>query len=145
LKEKKEKIGAIFINNTNFRNFNLLEELCREIGSQVDIYTSIQSKIIILSKINFLRNKIIVVDKNKEIEVGDLNLSFLNLNSFLIGNLAVKINYLKDNFFFIEGIILSNLLSNSFFSSDSFLPQLHSFVEKKDNDNYLMTTCQGMH
>ncbi|CAG8732105.1 535_t:CDS:2, partial [Ambispora leptoticha] len=88
LKENKNKIKAIMVTNTNWQNVGLLADICREIGSHIPIYTSHPSKLIFPYLFPQLRNKIIVAEKNREWKIGDFVLSFIPLNSYLLGNLG---------------------------------------------------------
>ena len=63
LKDKKAKIRAIIVTNTNWQNVGLLADISREIGPQVPIYTSHYSKIILSYLFPRLRSKIIVAEK----------------------------------------------------------------------------------
>jgi mRNA degradation ribonuclease J1/J2 len=145
LKEKKAKVKAIIVNNTNFRNINLLEEVCRCIGSNIPIYSSYPSKIIILNHFPTLKNRIVAVDKEKEIQLDDFRARFLPLSSYLAGNLAVKLDHSNFSFYFIEGIVSSNLLDNKLLAPRNFHHDLHQFLQSKQSNSCLITSFQGIH
>ena len=89
-----------------------MTDICREIGSHTPIYTSQQSKLLFPHLFPQLRNKIIVAEANKELKIGEFILSFIPLNSYLLGNLGLAIHYSQHSFYFLEGFIFSNLLEN---------------------------------
>lgn len=62
LKENRNKIRAIIVANTNWQNIGLLADICQEIGSQIPIYTSHQSKMVFSYLFPQLRNRIIVIE-----------------------------------------------------------------------------------
>jgi len=112
LKENKIKIRAIIVANTNWQNVGLLADISREIGPYVPIYTSHYSKIILSYLFPQLRSKIIVVEKNRELKVGDFALSFIPLNSYLLGNLGLAVHHSQSSFYFLEGFVFGSLLNN---------------------------------
>jgi hypothetical protein len=62
LKENRNKIKGIIVANTNWQNIGLLADISREIGFQVPIYTSYQSRIVLPYFFPQLRNRIIAVE-----------------------------------------------------------------------------------
>jgi hypothetical protein len=146
LKEKREKIKAIIISNTNFRNINFLKDICDSLGNEIPIFSSFHSKIIINSIFPGIRNKINVVGKNKDISVGGIKVNFFPLNSYLIGNLALKISYVNQVFFFVEGFVSTNLLDNNLLFPDSLSFEFKKFFTSEEGSSkYLVISCQSIH
>ncbi|CAJ0749013.1 23663_t:CDS:10 [Entrophospora sp. SA101] len=112
LKEKRNKIQAIIINNTSFRNIGLLENICQELGPNIPLYTSAFSKTILTYLFPKLRNKIIIAEKNKELKLNDFTINFFPLNSYLLGNLGKKVIILNKEFAtLIKRILFKHSLS----------------------------------
>lgn len=145
LKTKKDKIKAIVINNTNYRNVGLLDNICLELGYYIPIYTSYHSKIIINSKFPKLRNRILLVESNKEYQIGEFTLTFLPCNSYIIGNLGVHCQHKNSSFFFLEDFFLNPLLESELLNKNNFICQLKNFFDKKQENSCLVTSCQNIH
>ncbi|RHZ35204.1 hypothetical protein [endosymbiont GvMRE of Glomus versiforme] len=144
LKENINKVKAIIVNNTNWQNISLLKDVCYDLKNSIPIYTSSFSKLILFSIPLNLRNKIIIVEKNKEIKIGDFFCSFLLLGSHLVGNLALKINYLEYSFFFLESFAFSNLIDNNLLFPFNFLEDFYEFLKQRNKSTYLITSCKGL-
>ena len=140
LKENKAKIRAIIVTNTNWQNIGLLADICREIGLPIPIYASYQSKLVFSYLFPPLRNKVIVLEKNKELKIGDFVLSFVPLNGYLLGNLGLAIHYSQSSFYFLEGFIFSSLLNNRLLFSTNFWPDFQQFCTQKRKNTYLITS-----
>jgi mRNA degradation ribonuclease J1/J2 len=145
LKANRSKIKAIIVNNTSWQNIGLLPDICRDLGFRVPIYTSFHSKLILFSLFPHFRNKITVVEKNKEMKIGDFSCYFLPLSSYIIGNLALKINYSQYSFYFLEAFVFSNLLDNNLLFPSNFLQDFQQFLTQRKKNTYLITSYQGMH
>jgi mRNA degradation ribonuclease J1/J2 len=145
LKENRAKIRAIIITNTNWQNVGLLADICREIGSQIPIYTSYYSKLIFAYLFPRLRNKIITVEKNPEWKIGDFVLSFIPLSSYLLGNLGLVIHHSQSSFYFLEGFIFSSLLSNKVLFPAHFWSAFQRFCSRRRKNVYLITSYWGLH
>ena len=140
LKENKSRIRAIIVTNTNWQNVGLIADISREIGSHVPIYTSHYSKIILPYLFPQLRSKIIVAEKNREWKIGDFVLSFIPLNSYLLGNLGLAIHHSQSSFYFLEGFIFSSLLDNKVLFPANFWPEFQKFCAQKRKNAYLITS-----
>ena len=112
LKENRNKIRAIIVINTNWQNIGLLSDICQEINPHIRIYTSHYSRAIFPYLFPQLRNKIMVVEKGRELKIGDFVLSFIPLNSYLLGNLGLVVHHSQSSFYFLEGFIFSSLLDS---------------------------------
>ena len=145
LKENKAKIRAIIVTNTNWQNVGFLTDISREIGSHVPIYTSHYSKLILPYLFPQLRSKIIVAEKNRELKVGDFALSFIPLNSYLLGNLGLAVHHSQSSFYFLEGFVFSSLLNNKTLFPANFWPEFQQFCARKRKNTYLITSYWGLH
>ena len=145
LKENRSKVKAIIVNNTSWQNIGLLPDICGDLGFKVPIYTSFYNKLILFSLFPRFRNKITVVEKNREIKVGDFSCCFLPIGSYIIGNLAFKINHSQYSFYFLEAFVFSNLLDNNLLFPSNFLQDFQQFLTQQKKNTYLITSCQGMH
>jgi len=133
------------INNTSFQNIGLLEDIYRILGNNVPLYTSFHSKLIISYFIPKLRNKVLTVEKDREVKIDDFLLNFFPLNSYLIGNLALNVSCFQYSFCFLEAFVFSSILNNNFLFSPSFLPGFQQFLSKRKRDFFLIASCQGLH
>jgi hypothetical protein len=86
-----------------------------------------------------------VVEKNKEVKVGNFSCYFLPIGSYTIGNLALKINHSQYSFYFLEAFVFSNLLDNNLLFPSNFLQDFQQFLTQQRKNTYLITSCQGMH
>ena len=145
LKENRNKVKAILVNNTSWQNIGLLPDICRDLGFKVPIYTSFHNRLILFSLFPHFRNKITVVEKNKETKLGNFSYYFLPLGSYIIGNLALKINHSQYSFYFLEAFVFSNLLDNNLLFPSNFLQDFQQFLTQQKKNTYLITSCQGMH
>jgi hypothetical protein len=133
------------INNTNFQNIGLLEDICQVLGNNVPLYTSFHNKLIISYFFPRFRNKVLSVEKDREVKIDDFLLSFFPLNSYLIGNLALNVSCFQYSFYFLEAFLFSSILNNNFLFSPSFLPGFQQFLRNEKRDSFLITSCQGLH
>jgi len=145
LKEKKSKVKVVIINNTNFQNIGLLVDICSDLGVSIPIYASFHSKLIISYLFPSLKNRIIIPEKNHEVKIEDLSLSFFPIGSYLIGNLALAIHCYQYSFYFVEDFLFSNLLENNLLFPAKFLTDFQQFLIQKKKNTYLITSCQSMH
>lgn len=146
LKENRAKIKAIIVTNTNWQNIGCLSDICREIGSQIPIYSSYQSRLILSYLFpSQLRNRIILIDKNKELKIEDFNLSFILLSGYLLGNLGLAIHHSEHSFYFLEGFIFSGVLNNRMLFPSSFWADFQQFCAQKRKNTYLITSYWGLH
>jgi mRNA degradation ribonuclease J1/J2 len=145
LKESRHKVKAVVINNTSFQNIGLLENICQILGNNVPLYTSFHNKLIISYFFPRFRNKVLSVEKDREVKIDDFLLSFFPLNSYLIGNLALNASCFQYSFYFLEAFVFSSILNNNFLFSPSFLPDFQQFLRNKKRDSFLITSCQGLH
>ena len=145
LKENLHKVKAIVISNTSFQNTGLLEDVCQILGTSIPLYASFHSRLIISYLFPRLRNKILTIEKSRETKIDDFLLSFLPLNSYLIGNLILNINCFQYSFYFLEAFAFSSILNNNLLFSPSFLSDFQQFLENKKRDTFLITNCQGLH
>lgn len=145
LKEKKDKIKAIVINNSSYRSIGLLDNICLELGHYIPIYTSYHNKIIINSKFPKLRNRILLVENEKNYQIGEFSMSFLPCSSYNIGNLGTHCQYKDNSFFFLDDFCLAPLLENELLNKNNFVYQLKNFFDKKKENSYLVTSCQNIH
>lgn len=145
LKENRNKVGAIIVNNTNFQNIGLLEDISHSLGFSVPIYTSSYSKLILSYLFPQLRNRVIIPLVNKGLKIGDFSLFFSPMNSFLIGNLGLAVHYFEYSFYFLEAFMFSNLLNSNLLFPPTFLPNFQHFLTQKKKHTYLITSCQGFH
>lgn len=141
LRNNKNKIKAIIIKNTDFQNFSLLLDVFREF--QVPIYSSLYSKIIIEKEIPEIKSRsIIVVENNSKIKLEDFDLFFCLMNGYLIGNLALMVNFLETSFIFIEHFTFVNVNNNNLISPKNFLDNFKLFLDNKLNKSYLISNLQ---
>jgi mRNA degradation ribonuclease J1/J2 len=146
LKENRAKIKAIIVANTNWQNIGCLSDVCREIGSQIPIYSSYQSRLVLSYFFpSQLRNRIILIDKNKELKIEDFNLSFIPLSGYLLGNLGLAIHHSENSFYFLEGFIFSGVLNNRMLFPSSFWADFQQFCAQKRKNTYLITNYWGLH
>ncbi|KLL01658.1 MAG: hypothetical protein MRERC_8c005 [Mycoplasmataceae bacterium RC_NB112A] len=145
LRENKSKVRAIIVLNTNWQNVGFLEEICQTLGNDVPIYSSYLSKLVLNYLFPTLHNLINLVEKNQTLKVGDLILSSLPLNSYLIGNLGLAVHSNQFSFYFLEGIIFSTLLTNKLLAAPYFLNDLAKFLTSHRKYPYLITNLQGLH
>ncbi|MCE8169936.1 MAG: hypothetical protein I3273_07520, partial [Candidatus Moeniiplasma glomeromycotorum] len=145
LREKRNKIKAIIVANTNWQNVGLLNDIGREIGFHVPIYTSPLSKLIFSYLFPPLRNKIILVEKNKELKIDSFILSFLPLSSHLLGNLGIVIHYSNHSFYFLERFVFGSWSTNKILFPNNFWPDLQQFCGQKRRNIYLITNCGSLH
>lgn len=87
----------------------------------------------------------VTFEKNQEVKIDDFLLSFLPLNSYLVGNLVLAINCFQYSFYFLEAFVSSSVLNNSLLFSPSFLPDFQQFLKNKKRDTFLITSFQGLH
>lgn len=146
LKENRAKIKAIIVTNTNWQNIGSLNDICHEVGSQIPIYSSYQSRLVLSYLFRpRLRNRIIVIEKNKELEIEDFNLSFVQLSGYLLGNLGLVVHHSQHSFYFLEGFIFSGLLNNRMLFPSSFWADFQQFCAQKRKNTYLITNYWGLH
>ncbi|WNE40974.1 MAG: Ribonuclease J [Mycoplasmataceae bacterium] len=146
LKENRAKVKAIVIANTNWQNVGCLSDICREIGVQIPIYTSFQSRLVLSYLFPLqIRNRIIVVEKNKELKIEDFSLSFVSLSSYLLGNMGLAVHHSQHSFYFLEGFIFGGLLNNRMLFPSSFWADFQQFCAQKKKNTYLITSYWGLH
>ena len=145
LKENRGKVKAIIILNTSWQNVGLVADICRDLGPQIPLFTSFQSKLILFKLFPHLRNRVITVEKDREVKFGDFAGNFLPLGSYLVGNLALKIHYSQSSFYFLEGFVLSSLLNNNLLFPPRFPEDFHQFLTQRKKNTYLITSLQGLH
>ena len=145
LQENRSKLQGIIINNTTFQNVGLLEQICQDFGSQVPLYTSVHSKLILHYLFPHLKNKIQVMNlTTSEVQIGDFVCSFLPLNSYLVGNCAVALHHSQFSFYLIEDLLLNNYWDNNLLFRPSFLTDFSSFLAQKRAKVCLITSFSNI-
>jgi len=76
--------------------------------------------------------------------VAEFSLRFLPLNSYVLGNLAVMINYQDYTFYYLQDFILNNLLNNNYLSDTAFFSQLKDLLIHQKKTTYLITSCPNL-
>ena len=147
LEEKYEKIKAIVINNTSFRNIGLLLVFFKKF-TEIPIFTSNYNSDIIsflLSKME-RKLKINIIPTSSTIEIDNFSLTSLPVNSYIVGNILVIVKYLNYKFFLIEDIILNNFWEEKMLFFPNFLSDLSSLsVKEKNTKNYIITSFHNIH
>jgi mRNA degradation ribonuclease J1/J2 len=141
LQENRNKLQAIIINNTTFRNVGLLTKICQELGNQIPLYTSVYSKLILHYLYPQIKNRIIVMTPTSpEVKIGDFTCSFFPLNSYLLGNCAVAFHYSQYSFYLIEDILLNNYWESEPLFQSNFFTNFSAFFAQKRENVYLITS-----
>jgi len=123
----------------------LLEKISHELGFQIPIYLSAYSKLILAYLLPGVKNKIIVIEENKELKLEEFSLFFFPLNSYLVGNLGLIIHYFQYSFYFLTDFTFSSLLNNSLLFNPRFFANFRYLLNQKQKSTYLITSCQNMH
>ncbi|KLL02987.1 MAG: RNA-metabolising metallo-beta-lactamase [Mycoplasmataceae bacterium CE_OT135] len=147
LTKAKAKIKAIILPNTLPKNCALLPQLYQELNLQCPIYGS-QHTFLILDYLwatqPKIKDKFIAIEPNKSLKVGEFSLRFLPLNSYVLGNLAVMINYQDYTFYCLQDFILNNLLNNNYLSDTAFFAQLKDLLVHQKKTTYLITAYPNL-
>ena len=145
LKENRNKIQGIVINNTTSQNIGLLPKICGELGNQIPIYTSVHSKLILHYLFPQIKNRVqVMVPNSPEVQIGDFTCSFFPLNSYLLGNCAVALHHSENSFYLVEDLLLSNYCDNELIFNPNFLTEFSSFLNQKRKNTYLITSFHNV-
>jgi len=147
LAKNKTKIKAIFLNNTLPKNCAFLVSFYQELNLQVPIYGSKHTSLILdylWSSQTKAKDKFQVIEINKVLKLGDFHCYFLPLNSYVLGNLAIMINYQDYTFYYLEDFTLSNLLNNNYLSDATFFAQLKVLLTHQKKNTYLITSAPNL-
>ncbi|CAG8752288.1 13505_t:CDS:2, partial [Racocetra fulgida] len=110
LKENRDKIQGIIVNNTTFHNTGFLAQICQELGQQIPIYTSVHNKLVLHYLYPQIKNRIVVMmSASPPILIGDFTCSFFPLPSYLLGNCVVAFHHSQYSFYLLEEVLLNNL------------------------------------
>jgi mRNA degradation ribonuclease J1/J2 len=124
-----------------------LAEIYQKLACSVPIYAS-QSTFLVLdhffSLSTKLKEKFVILEPNKSLKIGDFYLRTLNLNSYIIGNLALMINYQDYTFYYLTDFVLSNLLNSNYLSDNNFFAQLKDWLIHQKKNAYLITACPDL-
>ena len=145
--KNKTKLKAIILNNALPRNCASLLEIYQKLSCSVPLYTS-QSTFLILSQLFSLptkiKDKFIIFEPNKSLKIGNFYLRTLNLNSYVLGNLALMVNYQDYTFYYLTDFVLSNLLNSNYLSDNNFFTQLKDLLSQQKEKTYLITSCPNL-
>ena len=145
--KNKAKLKAIILNNTLPKNCASLFKIYQKLACSVPIYVS-EHTFLILSHLFPLptktKDKFIIFEPNKSLKIGDFYLRVLNLNSYILGNLALMINYQDYTFYYLTDFVLSNLLNNNYLSDNIFFAQLKDLLSHQKKNTYLITACPDL-
>lgn len=147
LTKNKTKIKAIFLSNALPKNCAFLPFLYQELSLQVPIYGSQHSLLILdylwLSAAK-IKDKFRIVEINKPLKISDFHFRFLPLNSYVLGNLAIMVNYQDYTFYYLEDFTLHNLLNNNYLSDTTFFAQLKDLLTHQKKYTYLITSVPNL-
>ena len=147
LTKNKDKIKAIIFPNSLPKNCAFLPHLYQDLNLQCPIYVSQHTSLIfdyLWPSQTKIKEKFIAIEPNKSLKVAEFSLRFLPLNSYVLGNLAVMINYQDYTFYYLQDFILNNLLNNNYLSDTAFFSQLKDLLIHQKKTTYLITSCPNL-
>ncbi|RHZ37252.1 hypothetical protein [endosymbiont GvMRE of Glomus versiforme] len=147
LTKNKAKIKAIILPNVLPKNCAFLPHLYQELNLQCPIYGSQHTFLIfdyLFPSQPKIKDKFVPIEPNKNLQVDEFILRFLPLNSYVLGNLAVMINYQDYTFYYLQDFILNNLLNNNYLSDTTFFTQLKDLLTHQKKTTYLITSCPNL-
>jgi mRNA degradation ribonuclease J1/J2 len=149
LRENKDKIKAVLINNSSPKNSGFLQEIYNELELKVPIYGSKNTKLTLDIYFNFdkkiISNFIEVDSLSKDLVINDLSLSFFLLDSNLLGNIAFCIYNSDYAFYYLEDFSFNVLSNNNLLFQPLFFQKFRKFLSSiRRKKTYLITGCQNL-
>jgi hypothetical protein len=90
------------------------------------------------------KDKFIILETNKSLKISDFYLRVLNLNSYILGNLVVMVNYQNHTFYYLTDFVLNNLLNSNYLSDNNFFTQLKDLLSHQKENVCLITACPDL-
>ncbi len=148
LREHSVKIKAIFINNLLPKNSGLLEWVYQELDLKVPVYASRLTKAILQNYYNYdsvITESVVETEGlMRDVKVGDFLLSFFQLDSYLVGNLAVAIYNQEEVFYYLEDFSFNVLSNSSLLFKPFFFQKFRKFLALRRKRTYLIVGCQNL-
>jgi len=148
LKENKDKIKAVLINNSSPKNSGFLQEIYNELDLNVPIYGSKSTKLALDVYFNFdkktVNNFVEVENLSKDLLINDFSISFFLLDSNLLGNIAFCVYNQDYAFYYLEDFSFNVLSNNNLLFQPFFFQRFRKFLSIRRKKTYLITGCQNL-
>lgn len=147
LEKNSKKIQAIFLNNLTPKNCSLLMKIYQEIELKVPIYGSNHSQLILdylFAESNQIRKNFVSIELNKIWQVAEFSFFAWPLNGYILGNLAMMINYEDYTFYYLEDFSFNNLSNNNLLFFPDFSQQIKESFPHRRKNIFLITSCQNL-
>ncbi|WNE41358.1 MAG: Ribonuclease J 2 [Mycoplasmataceae bacterium] len=148
LKENKDKIKAILLNNSSLKNSGSIQSIYDELDLNVPIYGSKITKISLESfyecKENLINNFVEVDNLIKDVVINDFSISFFALDSYLLGNIGISISESDHIFYYLEDFSFNVLSNNNLLFQQFFFQKFRKFLSTRRKKTYLIAGCQNL-
>jgi mRNA degradation ribonuclease J1/J2 len=148
LKENKDKIKAVLLNNSSPKNSGFVQSIYDELELNVPVYGSKITKISLETfyecKENLLNNFIEVDKLVKDVVINDFSVSFFTLDSYSLGNVGISIYDTDHVFYYLEDFSFNVLSNNNLLFQPFFFQKFRKFLSTRRKKTYLVTGCQNL-